>query len=148
MADPTPVSWRLFENSGWRRGNSMVNKERVRWDARYLEQMTQHRDPSPFMVALDDILPWRGKAIDVAGGSGAEEPRELRSRGLTVAGGAATLKPSLARGGKRNWSRRPHRVCDARAGFFHAPVPSSGTARFAGLPFIRSHILPDGSGQA
>ena len=60
MADPTPESWRFFEISGWRKGNSMANKEQVRWDARYREQMTRHRDPLAFLVALDDILPRRG----------------------------------------------------------------------------------------
>jgi SAM-dependent methyltransferase len=49
----------------------MANMEQVRWDARYREQMTRHRDPLPFLVALDDILPRRGKAIDVAGRAGA-----------------------------------------------------------------------------
>lgn len=133
MADATPVSWRRFEISGWRRGNSMVNKEQVRWDARYLEQMTQHRDPSPFMVALDDILPWRGKAIDVAGGSGAEGPRELRSRGLTVAGGAATLKPSLARGGQAELvTTAPPRVRCA-GGVFSCAGPFLGDRPIRGL---------------
>ena len=58
----------------------MANKEQVRWNARYLEQMTQHRDPLPFLVALDDILPWRGKAIDVAGGSRARRTSRVAAR--------------------------------------------------------------------
>lgn len=49
----------------------MTNTEQIRWDARYREQMPRHRDPLPFLVALDDILPRSGKAIDVAGGAGA-----------------------------------------------------------------------------
>ena len=47
-----------------------------------------------------------------------------RSIGLTLEYGR------LLKAGKRTWSRWPHRaVCDARAGFFHAPVSSSEAVR-------------------
>jgi len=61
----------------------MASEVQVRWDERYREQMIRHRDPLPFLVALDDILPRRGKAIDVAGGAGANAVW-LARRGLEV----------------------------------------------------------------
>jgi SAM-dependent methyltransferase len=43
--------------------------DRQKWNARYREQQ-EPSPPSPFLVGLDGLLPRRGRALDVAGGSG------------------------------------------------------------------------------
>jgi tellurite methyltransferase len=56
--------------------------DRERWNARYREA----RDapgPSPFLAALDPLLPRRGRALDVAGGAG-QNALWLARRGLAV----------------------------------------------------------------
>lgn len=43
--------------------------DREKWNARYREEGPPS-PPSPFLVGLDDLLPRRGRALDVAGGTG------------------------------------------------------------------------------
>jgi tellurite methyltransferase len=47
----------------------MAGPDRERWNAKYREEEAIAQ-PSPFLVALADLLPRRGRALDVAGGSG------------------------------------------------------------------------------
>ncbi len=56
--------------------------DRERWNARYLEGEPPS-PPSPFLVELDAVLPHRGRALDVAGGSG-RNALWLARRGLEV----------------------------------------------------------------
>jgi len=56
--------------------------DRDRWNARYAEP-ADRAPPSAFLVALDDLLPWRGRALDVAGGAG-RNALWLALRGLEV----------------------------------------------------------------
>jgi tellurite methyltransferase len=62
----------------------MSDDDRARWNARYREGAKDH-EPSPFLTGLDDLLPRRGRALDVAGGAG-RHALWLARRGL-----AATL---------------------------------------------------------
>jgi tellurite methyltransferase len=62
----------------------MSQDDREHWNARYREGAKDH-DPSPFLEGLDDLLPRRGRALDVAGGAG-RHALWLARRGL-----AATL---------------------------------------------------------
>ena len=62
----------------------MAGGDRARWDARYRDRGPEHgADPSPILVALDDLLPRRGCALDVAGGAG-RNACWLARRGLDV----------------------------------------------------------------
>jgi SAM-dependent methyltransferase len=61
----------------------MAREDRDRWDARYLDPHARQTAPSPYLVSLDVVLPRRGKAIDVAGGTGASAVW-LARRGLNV----------------------------------------------------------------
>jgi tellurite methyltransferase len=62
----------------------MAGGDRARWDARYRDRGPEHgADPSPVLVALDDLLPRRGYALDVAGGAG-RNACWLARRGLDV----------------------------------------------------------------
>ena len=54
-----------------------------RWDARYAETAAEPGEPAPFLVAQADHLPREGRAVDVAGGRGANAAW-LAERGLTV----------------------------------------------------------------
>ena len=47
----------------------MSSDDRSKWNARYGAQEALS-PPAPFLDALDDLLPRRGRALDVAGGSG------------------------------------------------------------------------------
>ena len=46
--------------------------DRQKWDARSqgLAETPRGHAPSPWLDALDDLLPRRGRALDVAGGAG------------------------------------------------------------------------------
>jgi SAM-dependent methyltransferase len=61
----------------------MSDAERTKWDTRYREQDAPSREPSPFLVSLDPILPHTGRALDVAGGAG-RHAVWLAQRGLDV----------------------------------------------------------------
>jgi len=56
--------------------------DRERWNARYAEEV-ELPEPSAFLLSLDAILPRRGRALDVAGGSG-RNAVWLARRGLEV----------------------------------------------------------------
>lgn len=43
--------------------------DREKWNARYRDEEAPS-PPSPFVLGLDDLLPRRGRALDVAGGTG------------------------------------------------------------------------------
>lgn len=60
----------------------MPERDRERWNARYLAEEDVPA-PSPFLLSLDDVLPRRGRALDVAGGSGRHALWLVR-RGLDV----------------------------------------------------------------
>jgi len=47
----------------------LTSDERERWNARYREE-AELPPPSPFLAELEPLLPSRGRALDVAGGSG------------------------------------------------------------------------------
>jgi tellurite methyltransferase len=61
----------------------MPEADRRKWDGRYREQGAGVREPSAFLEALDDLLPRRGRALDVAGGTG-RHALWLARRGLDV----------------------------------------------------------------
>jgi tellurite methyltransferase len=54
-----------------------------RWDTRYRGHDAREREPSPFLESLDGLLPCRGRALDVAGGTG-RNALWLARRGLDV----------------------------------------------------------------
>lgn len=60
----------------------MSNTERIKWNARYAEQGAS-REPSRLVTELADILPQRGRALDIAGGGG-RHAVWLAARGLDV----------------------------------------------------------------
>jgi SAM-dependent methyltransferase len=57
--------------------------DQVRWDAKYRERKAESQEPSPFLVAMEGILPSCGRALDIAGGAGANAVW-LARRGLEV----------------------------------------------------------------
>lgn len=61
----------------------MADADRERWDARYREQGPCAASPSTLVASLDDLLPRRGRALDVAGGAG-RHAVWLARRGLDV----------------------------------------------------------------
>ena len=56
--------------------------DREKWNERYHDEEAV-ADPSPFLTTLDALLPRRGRALDVAGGSG-RNALWLAARGLDV----------------------------------------------------------------
>ncbi|HET8541064.1 MAG TPA: methyltransferase domain-containing protein [Anaeromyxobacter sp.] len=60
----------------------MAEGDRERWNVRYSEEV-EIPEPSPFLVSLDGVLPRRGRALDLAGGSG-RNAIWLARRGLDV----------------------------------------------------------------
>jgi methylase of polypeptide subunit release factors len=48
----------------------MSEADREDWDARYQERGDAPDEPSAFLVSLGALVPTRGRALDVAGGSG------------------------------------------------------------------------------
>lgn len=60
----------------------MSRADRTRWNTRYRAQ-EEPLPPSPFLESLDPVLPRRGRALDVAGGSG-RHALWLARRGLEV----------------------------------------------------------------
>lgn len=60
----------------------MSNADRLKWNARYREDAAL-RAPSNVVCAVADLLPTRGRALDVAGGAG-RHAVWLAKRGLTV----------------------------------------------------------------
>ena len=61
----------------------MSDKDRKRWDAKYARQESAPSEPSLLLTQLDDILPRRGRALDIAGGAG-RHAIWLAQRGLDV----------------------------------------------------------------
>src|SRR5579883_2903251 len=61
----------------------MPEADRLRWDARYREEGIRRREPSPFLVEADALLPGSGRAFDLAGGTG-RNALWLARRGLDV----------------------------------------------------------------
>jgi SAM-dependent methyltransferase len=61
----------------------MAEADRRRWDARYREHEPGLRQPSGSLVALADLMPQDGRALDVAGGTG-RHAQWLARRGLDV----------------------------------------------------------------
>jgi tellurite methyltransferase len=51
-------------------GHCMSAEERERWNAHYREIGHAPEQPARFLRAVGDLLPTRGRALDVAGGSG------------------------------------------------------------------------------
>jgi tellurite methyltransferase len=60
----------------------MAVADRDRWNARYAGE-ADRTPPSPLLAELDDLLPRRGRALDVAGGAG-RNALWLARRGLEV----------------------------------------------------------------
>jgi tellurite methyltransferase len=61
----------------------MSDADRQKWDARYAQPAAAPRDPEPFLLELDHLLPRSGRALDVAGGAG-RNAIWLARRGLDV----------------------------------------------------------------
>lgn len=61
----------------------MSSQDRIKWNARYGDSGGIGREPSPFVISLDYLLPRQGRALDVAGGSG-RHATWLALRGLDV----------------------------------------------------------------
>lgn len=61
----------------------MSAEERERWNARYREAGAVPAQPARFLRAVSDLLPGRGRALDVGGGSG-RNAIWLARRGLEV----------------------------------------------------------------
>ncbi len=59
-----------------------MDSDRERWNARYRESSAPGA-PSAFLTSLDELLPQRGRALDVAGGTG-RHALWLARRGLDV----------------------------------------------------------------
>ncbi|HEY6005604.1 MAG TPA: class I SAM-dependent methyltransferase [Anaeromyxobacter sp.] len=59
----------------------MASGDRERWNERHPREL--RGEPSPFVVGLDGVLPRRGRAIDVGGGTG-RHALWLARRGLEV----------------------------------------------------------------
>src|SRR3954454_6745033 len=57
--------------------------DRLRWDEKYRQDNARTRLPTPFLVAVSDMLPRGGSALDLAGGAGANSVW-LASRGWDV----------------------------------------------------------------
>src|SRR4051812_46894880 len=57
--------------------------DRLRWDEKYRQDTARPSLPSPFLVAISDMLPGGGKVLDLAGGAGANAVW-LASRGWDV----------------------------------------------------------------
>jgi SAM-dependent methyltransferase len=61
----------------------MPAADRDKWNARYREAGASPREPSLVVLAVADLLPGRGRALDVAGGAG-RHAVWLAKRGLRV----------------------------------------------------------------
>jgi len=61
----------------------MAEADRLKWNDRYRARATQNEQPDGLLIALDDLLPRQGRAIDVAGGAGRNALLLVR-RGLDV----------------------------------------------------------------
>jgi SAM-dependent methyltransferase len=61
----------------------VAQKDRERWNALYRERGPGGWEPGPFLLSIEDLLPRRGRALDVAGGSG-RNALWLARRGLAV----------------------------------------------------------------
>lgn len=61
----------------------MSDADRARWDARWQERAAERGQPSLILTELAELLPSRGRALDVGGGAG-RHAIWLARRGLTV----------------------------------------------------------------
>jgi tellurite methyltransferase len=57
--------------------------DQIRWDKAYRERGAGSQNPSPFLVVMEAMLPRFGRALDIAGGAGANAVW-LARRGLEV----------------------------------------------------------------
>lgn len=80
----------------------MSDEDRQKWNSRYREEGPLPGPPAAFLTSLDGLLPRRGRALDVAGGSG-RNAVWLAERGLDVTLvdiSAAALELAVAAAGK------------------------------------------------
>ncbi|MFT3768254.1 MAG: class I SAM-dependent methyltransferase [Minicystis sp.] len=61
----------------------MSEADRIKWDARWSERGADPGEPSLLLTAISDLIPARGRALDVGGGSG-RHALWLARRGLDV----------------------------------------------------------------
>ncbi|MCH8921953.1 MAG: class I SAM-dependent methyltransferase [Planctomycetes bacterium] len=61
----------------------MSQADRDQWNTRYRERGQKTEQPSSFLLSLDDLLPFSGRTLDVAGGAG-RQAIWLARRGLDV----------------------------------------------------------------
>ena len=61
----------------------MIDDRRAAWDARHRDRPPGPPRPEPFLLAVADLLPQSGRALDVAGGAG-DSARWLAGLGLDV----------------------------------------------------------------
>jgi tellurite methyltransferase len=86
---PDVIACRMRSVSGLARrdalpyGHCMSAEERERWNAHYREAGQAPEQPARLLRAIGDLLPTRGRALDVAGGSG-RNALWLARRGLDV----------------------------------------------------------------
>jgi len=84
----------------------MAETDRIKWNTKYRERAAADCHPAAFLVAASDLLPRRGRALDVAGGSG-RHALWLAARGLEVTicdiaeAGLALAEEEAARRGLR-----------------------------------------------
>jgi tellurite methyltransferase len=95
--------------------------DQVRWDARYRERSAGSQQPSPFLVAMEELLPRSGRALDIAGGAGANA-LWLARRGLDVT--LADISPVGLALAERNAELEGLRVRTLRIDLERDPFPT------------------------
>lgn len=113
--------------------------DRDKWEARYRAGAVESTEPSPFLVGLADLLPQRGRALDVAGGAG-RNAVWLAQRGLDVTivdisdAGLALARGAAATAGVA--------LSSVTADLERDPLPTGPFDVVASFNFLRRELLP------
>src|SRR5687768_1769764 len=97
----------------------MSQEDQDRWDAKYREG-AGGTEPSSFLLSVADMLPTRGRALDLAGGRG-RHARWLARRGLDVTlADVSSIGLELARAGTARTGVTSETI---QVGFESEPAP-------------------------
>ncbi len=116
----------------------MPDSDRERWDARYREEDGLPA-PSAFVTGLDDLLPGRGRALDVAGGSG-RHAVWMALRGLDVT--LADISPVALERASREASRAGVSIATVPLDLERAPLPPGPWDVIVCVGFLHRPLFP------
>jgi tellurite methyltransferase len=117
----------------------MSESDRTKWNARFGEQR-ELSPPSPFLLELDELLPRRGRALDVAGGAG-RHAIWLARRGLEVL--VVDISDVALEIARRQAQAAGVALTTVRADLEEAPLPAGPWELILCFNYLQRSLFPE-----